>query len=325
MRRLAVAFITLALFAFPDAGEAQGTAKVRRIGILMYQSMTAEFQPLFTAFRHGLQDTGYVEGQNIAIEWHDAQGSRDRLPGLAAELITRRVEAIFAVGPQALQVARQTTRTVPVVAIDLESDPVEGGYVANLAKPGGNITGVFLDLPELMGKWLGLLREVTPTARVAALWDPTTAVPQVKAIETAANAMSVRLDVYQIREPGDFKKTFDAVASSRADAVVILSSPLMFVASKRISDFARPNRLPAISMFRAFPLTGGLMSYGPVFPDAWRRVGVQVGKILSGVSPGNLPVERPSRFELVINLKTAKAFGLTIPQSVLLRADEVIQ
>ena len=319
-----ITIVALLLLTAPLVVEAQ-TGKVRRIGVLMYQSMTDEFVPLFAAFRQGLRETGYVEGQNIAIEWHDARGSQDRLPALAAELVRLKVETIFAVGPQALKEAQNTTRAIPIVAIDLESDPVEGGYVANLARPGGNVTGVFLDLPELMGKWLGLVRDIRPASRVAALWDPTTAAPQVKAIEAAAKSMALRLEIFQIREAKDLDKTFGAVKRARVNAIVVLSSPLMLVSSRRISDFARTNRLPAISMFRAFPLAGGLMSYGPVFPDAWQRLGIQVSKILGGMKPADLPVERPSRFELVINLKTAKALGLTIPPSLLLLADHVIE
>lgn len=224
-------------------------------------------------------------------------------PPLAAELVRLKVEAIFAVGPQALREAKNTTGALPIVAIDLESDPVEGGYVASLARPGGNVTGVFLDLPELMGKWLELVKDVTPVSNisVAALWDPTTATPQVKAIEAAAKSLAVRLKVFQIREPKDFDKTFGTAKSARVNAIVVLSSPLMFVSSQSIADFARTHRLPAISMFRAFPLAGGLMSYGPVFPDAWQRVGIQVGRILGGMKPAELAVERPSRFELVLN------------------------
>ena len=326
-RRTFLAGTGAVFLAAPLAAEAQPqSGTVRRIGVLMYQSRTDEFVPRFAAFLQGLREAGYVEGQNIAIEWQDARGSHARLPALAAELVRLKVEAIFAVGPQALREAKNTTGALPIVAIDLESDAVEGGYVASLARPGGNVTGVFLDLPELMGKWLELVKEVTPISNisVAALWDPTTATPQVKAIEAAAKSMALRLKVFQIREPKDFDTTFRTAKSARVNAIVVLSSPLMLASSRPIADFAGTNRLPAISMFRAFPLAGGLMSYGPVFPDAWQRVGIQVGRILGGMKPADLAVERPSRFELVINLKTAKALGLTIPQSLLGRADEVI-
>ena len=256
---LAVVLI-LGLALAPLAGEAQQPGKIRLIGVLMYQSMTDEFLPLFAAFRQGLREAGYVEGQNIAIEWRDARGSHDRLPALAAELARLKVEAIFAVGPQSLREAKNTTGALPIVAIDLESDPVEAGYAASLARPGGNVTGVFLDLPELMGKWLELVRDITPVSRVAALWDPTTAAPQMKAIEAAAKSMALRLEVFQIREPKDFDKTFGAARSARVNAIVVLSSPLMLVSSRRIAVFARTNRLSAFSMFRAFPLAGGLTS-----------------------------------------------------------------
>ena len=320
------AIVALLLLAAPLGVDAQQqSASVQRIGVLMYQTMTDEFVPLFAAFREGLRQAGYVEGRNIAIVWQDARGQRDRLPALAAELVRTKVDAIFAVGPQALKVAKDTTAALPIVAIDLESDPVERGFVANLARPGGNITGVFLDQPELMGKWLELMRDLMPALRVGALWDPTTAESQMKAIEAAAKSMALRLEVFQIREPKDFDGMFRVARNPRVNAIAVISSPLMLVSSKRIADFARTNRLPALSMFRAFPLAGGLMSYGPAFPDAWQRIGIQVAKILGGAKPADLPVERPSRFELVINLKTANVIGLTIPPSVRLRVNEVIE
>lgn len=319
------AVVLLLLTVALDVAAQQRPASPRRIGVLMHQTLTDEFVPLFAAFKQGLRQTGYVEGRNVEIAWQDARGRHDQLPHLAAELVRVKVDAIFAVGPQALKVAQNATKAIPIVAIDLESDPVEGGFVANLARPGGNITGVFLDLPELMGKWLELMRDLTPAPHVAVLWDPTTGVFQMRAIEAAARSMGLRLEVLPIREPKDFEDAFRIAMTHRVNSIVVISSPLMLVSSKRIADFARTNRLPAVSMFRAFPMAGGLTSYGPAFPEAWQRNGIQVGKILEGAKPANLPVERPSRFELVINLKTARAIGLTIPPSVRLRADEVIE
>ena len=197
-RRSFIGTVALGILTAPLAVEAQQQAgSVRRIGVLMYQTMTDEFVPLFAAFREGLRQAGYVEGQNVDIALQDARGRHDRLTPLAGELVRLKVDAIFAVGPQALKVAKNTTGALPIVAIDLESDPVEGGFVASLARPGGNITGVFLDLPELMGKWLELVRDFTPASRVAALWDPTTAVSQMKAIEAAAKSMALRLEVFR--------------------------------------------------------------------------------------------------------------------------------
>jgi putative ABC transport system substrate-binding protein len=317
--------VTLLLFTAPLPVVAQQQGAVRRLGVLMYQSRSAEFAPLFAAFHQGLSEAGYVEGQNLAVEWRDAQGDYARLPAFAAELVRLQVEAIFAVGPQALKEAKSATGTLPIVAIDLESDPVEAGYVVNLARPGGNVTGVFLDLPELMGKWLELMSEIMPIARVGALWDPTTAMPQVQAIEQAVRAMRLQIEVFQIRQPQDVDHAFAAAKSARLDALVIISSPLMLVSSRQMADLARTTRLPALSMFRAFPLAGGLMSYGPAFPEAWKRVGIQVSKILGGMKAAELAVERPSRFELVINLKTAKELGLPIPPTLLFQADEVLR
>ena len=323
MTRL-VTIVILSLFIASPSVEAQQQGGMKRIGVLMYQSRSDEFAPLFAAFQQGLNEAGYVEGQNLAIEWRDAGGHYARLPALAAELVRLKVEAIFAVGPQALKEAKNASGTLPIVAIDLESDPVEGGYVATLARPGGNVTGVFLDLPDLMGKWLELVRDVTPVSRVGALWDPTTAKPQVKAIERAARAMRLQLEIFEIRKPQDFDNAFAAAKRARLEAIVIISSPLMLVSSRQIADLTRANRFPALSMFRAFPLAGGLMSYGPAFPDAWKRIGIHVAKILGGMKPAELAVERPTRFELVINVKTAKALGLTVPASLTLRADQII-
>ena len=325
MSRLTTVVLLLLLTAALGVEAQQQAGSVQRVGILMYQTMTDEFVPLFAAFREGLRQAGYIEGRNVEIVWQDARGRHDRLPGLAAELVRLKVDVIFAVGPQALRVAKSTTGALPIVAIDLESDPVADGFVANLARPGGNITGVFLDLPELMGKWLELMRDLVPAPRVAALWDPTTAVSQMNAIKTAAKSMALRLEVLHIREPKEFDDAFRVARSPRINAIVVISSPLMLVSSKRIADFATANRLPALSMFRAFPVAGGLMSYGPAFPEAWQRIGVQVAKILGGAKPADLPVERPSSFELVINLKTANVIGLTIPPSVRLRVHEVIE
>jgi putative ABC transport system substrate-binding protein len=326
MSRITAIVALLLLTAPLDVeGQQQQAASPRRIGVLMHQTLTDEFVPLFAAFRRGLREAGYVEGRNVEIAWQDARGRHDHLPLLAAELVRVKVDTIFAVGPQALTVAKNATTAIPIVAIDLESDPVEGGFVASLARPGGNITGVFLDLPELMGKWLELVRDLTPGLGVAVLWDPTTGVFQLRAIEAAAKSMGLRLEVFPIREPKDFDDAFRVALTHRVNSIVVISSPLMLVSSKRIAEFARMNRLPAVSMFRAFPLSGGLISYGPAFPEAWQRIGIQVGRILGGAKPANVPAERPTRFELVINLKTAQVMGLTIPPSVRLRADEIIE
>jgi putative ABC transport system substrate-binding protein len=315
--------LALALLAAPLAAEAQPAARTPRIAVLGVTPMNLS---LADAFKQGLGEFGYTEGRNVAIEYRDADGRPERLSQLAADLVRLNVDVIVARGAGAVSASKQATSRLPIVALDLESDPVAMGFVRNLAQPGGNITGVFLDVPELSGKQLQLLKEVIrPISRVAILGDPVLNAPQFQATEVAARALAIQPQLLDVHASKDFDTALEAASRGRAGAVLLLSSPLVFFHRTGIGALAVKRRLPAFSMFGEFAEAGGLMAYGPSLREAFRRCGGYVSRILQGAKPAELPVERPTKFELVINLKTAKALGLTIPPSLLLRADQVIE
>jgi putative tryptophan/tyrosine transport system substrate-binding protein len=279
--------------------------------------------PMQAAFRRGMAELGYAEGKNFATEYRFRPES---LPQAAADLVRLNVNAIFAGAPAALVAVSNATTRIPVVGVDLESDPVAKGYVKSLARPGGNVTGMFLDMPELLGKQLGLLREVVPRlSRVAVLGVPGLNAPQFAATETAARAFAVETEIMEVRVLDDFEGALEAARSRHVEAGILLSSPLVFVSSKQISELALAKRLPLISLFGEFPKTGGLLAYGPNLGEMFRRCGVYVGKILQGAKPSDLPIQRPEQFDLVINSKTAEALGLDVPPSLLALANEVIE
>lgn len=276
--------------------------------------------------RQGLRELGYVEGETIKIESRWGLGKPDTLPGLAAELVRLKVDVLVATAGASVMAAKQATGTLPIIALDLENDPVASGLAASLARPGGNITGLFMDLPGLAGKWLQLVREVVPGARqVAVVWDVNTGPYQLRAITAAAKAMSVDLQILEFRDSAGIENALGSGLKRRPQALIQLGSPLIFQAGKHIAEFSAANRLPGISQFRSFPESGGLIAYGPNLSILFRRIAPQIAKILKGAKPGDLPIEQPTHYELIVNLKTAKALGLTIPQSVLLRADQVIE
>jgi putative ABC transport system substrate-binding protein len=323
--------ITLLLGALfsPVAPEAQQAAKVARIGWLALNLAAAPHVP--EAFRQGLSDLGYVEGRNVVIEYRDAEGKPERLPALAAELVALKVDVILAAGtPQALA-AKHATQTIPIVFATASSDPVTSGLVTSLARPGGNVTGLSGLGPELVGKCLELLTQAVPAgSRVAALWQPgavdeRTEKEMLKGAEVAGRALGVRLQFVEARGPDDFDRAFSDMTRARASALTILPSAMFFNERRRLTDLAAKNRLPAVYQWREFVDAGGLMSYGPNGPDLFRRAATYVDKILKGARPADLPVEQPTKFDLLINLKTAKALGLTIPQSVLGRADHIVE
>ena len=327
--RLAVSMTLVlgGLFA-PVCAEAQGVAKVNRIG---YLNLTPDPEGVrYQAFLHGLRDHGYVEGRNVVIEYRSAEGKIDRLPTLAAELVSLKVDVIVAAVTAAALAAKQATRTIPIV-FPLVSDPVATGLVASLARPGGNATGLSFFAPELVGKSMELLKQAVPgVSRVAVLWLPAAFAEHqgkalVKNAEGAARALNVRLQLVETRGPDDFEKAFSEMARARADALMVLTGTFVQVGVGRVVDLVAKSRLPAIYPLREAVEAGGLMSYGPNVSDQFRRAATYVDKILKGANPADLPVEQPTKFELVINLKTAKALGLTIPASVLARADEVIE
>jgi putative ABC transport system substrate-binding protein len=320
----------LALGAAPLAAEAQPAAKVARIG---YLTPNLASNPLLRdAFLQALRDLGYVEGRNLAIEYRDAEGNLERLPALAAELVALKVDVIFVGGGTRVTLAAmQATKTVPIVFTDV-GDPVSSGLVTNLARPGGNVTGLSSLGPELVGKRLELLKQAVPGVnRIAVLFLPgalgeRTDKEMLTAADVAARSLGVQPQfVEAARDPDEFARAFSDMHSARAGAVTVLPSNRFRREHRRLVDLAAENRLPAVYTSREFVVAGGLMSYGANEPDLFRRAATYVDKILKGAKPGDLPVEQPTKFELVINLKTAKALGLTIPQSVLARADEVIQ
>jgi putative ABC transport system substrate-binding protein len=321
-RRRFMALVSGGLLAAPFAAEAQQTRKVPRIGVLGGQS--PEMSPPVLALREGLRELGYVEGQNIAIEWRWAQGKDERYPDLAAELVKLKVDIIVAPTTAGAKAAQRATKTIPIV-MGFVSDPVALGLVANLARPGGNITGLGVPTPENAGKRLQLLREAVPTvARIAVLSDESQPA-DLRGTEAAAQALGVQLQVLKVRSDGELDRAFTAIARERRTGIIILGSTTLFAYRARIAQFAVTHRLPTSAWARELAEAGCLMSYGPNLHDVSRRAAYFVDKILKGAKPGDLPVEQPTKFELVINLKTAKALSLTIPPSLLGRADEVIQ
>jgi putative ABC transport system substrate-binding protein len=318
----------LALGAAPLAAEAQQAAKIARIGYLT--SSLGDDPHLLEAFRQGLRDLGYVEGRNVVIEYREAEGKADRLPALAAELVALKVDVIVAPITSAARAAKQATETIPIV-FAVSADPVTDGFVISLARPGGNVTGLSILAPELVGKRLELLTQAVPgVSRVAVLRLPgalgeRTDKYMLKEAEAAARALGVRLQLVEARGPADIDRAFSDMTGARAGALTVLPSNMFLRERRRLVDLAAKNRLPAVYSGRAVVDAGGLMSYGPNIADNYRRAATYVDKILKGAKPGDLPVEQPAKFELIINLKTAKDLGLIIPQSVLARADEVIQ
>jgi putative ABC transport system substrate-binding protein len=307
--------------AWPLAVRAQQPSKPPRIGFL--QRVRNEN---VVAFIQALHDAGYVAGQNAVIETRIFESTLDRVPDLARELVDLKCDVILAASQYAFVPAMKATTTIPIVGIDLENDPVASGWAKSLARPGGNFTGLFLDLPELGGKQIELLKEVVPgLSKPGALWDSAIGEAQFRATQTAAQTAGVTLHSLPIRGPDDFIDAFGRAAREQIDGVVILSSPLILERRSQIVDWAIKARLPTISLFTLFPSSGGLMAYGPSLPDMYKRAAIYIDRILKGAKAADLPIERPTRFTLVINVKAARAIGLDIPPIILTRADEVIE
>jgi putative ABC transport system substrate-binding protein len=324
-RRTFLCGLTLGTLGLPVAAEAQQGGNVPRIGFLFYGSPGPS--PELDAFRQGLRELGCIEGQNIAIEVRFASGRVERLPELAAELVRLKLDVIVTPGTPASVAAKQATSTIPIVFAGV-ADAVGAGLVANFARPGGNITGLTGISAELGGKRLELLKEVAPKAsRVAVLYNPAdrSNVLVLKELQESAPALRLTLQPLGVRGPGEFEGAFVAMSRKRAHALFGAAGILTTEHRKAIVDLAAKSRIPAMWGERQFVVAGGLMSYAVNFYDQVRRAATYVDKILKGAKPADLPVEQPTKFELVINLKTAKALGLTIPQSLLQRADEVIQ
>jgi ABC-type uncharacterized transport system substrate-binding protein len=327
-RREFISILGGAAVGWPVAANAQQPAKVDRIGYLA-TSLTAS-PHLREAFLQGLRDLGYVEGRNVVIEYRDLEGKYERIPALATELIALKVGVIVVTSTPSAVAVKQATKTIPIV-FTWAADPVGSGLVTSLARPGGNITGLSFLAPDLIGKRLELLKQAVPgVSRVAALWHPGDYVERMERdmlteANRAAGVLGLRLQVVEARGPEEFDRAFSDMTKARADAVTVQSTNVFFIERRRLGDLAAKHRLPAIYPAREFVDAGGLISYGPSVADLHRRAATYVDKILKGAKPGDLPVEQPTKFELVINLKTAKALGLTVPRLLIAQADGLIE
>jgi len=311
----------------PLSADAQQAGKVHRIGYLGPSSPSLESH-LVEAFRQRLRDLGYIEGQNINIDYRWAEGQDDRFPDLAAEVVRLKPDVIVTTGTPGTLAAMRATKTIPIVMTS-SGDAVLAGLVASLARPGGNVTGLTILAPELEGKRMELLKEAVPRlSRVAVLWNPANPAVAIFLKQTQIAAEALRLTpqpVVGVRRVDDFEHAFATIASAHPHALVVIVDRLLLAHRKRIVDFAANRRLPAMYGYRDYVDAGGLMSYAPSNIELFRGAAVYIDQILKGAKPADLPVEQPTKFELVINLKTAKALGLTIPPSILVRADEIIQ
>jgi putative ABC transport system substrate-binding protein len=311
--------------AWPFSVSAQQQSKSWRIGFL-HPGQSAVVSNRIVAFREGLTASALKEAADAEITVRLANEQIDRFPAMAMELVQRNVQAICAVSPPAVRAAREATKSIPIVAMDLESDPVANGWAASLAHPGGNVTGIFLDLPGFNAKSLQLLREAVPAlTKVAVFWHPVSGNLQLEAVRKAAAALGVTMEMLEVSSPSDFEPAFVAAAKSLSGGVLMLSSPLFGGNPQLLADLALQSRLPAINIFPDFAQKGGLIGYGPELQGLFMQTGVLVRKVLQGNAIADLPVERPTRFRLVANTVTARALGLTLPTSILLSADEVIE
>jgi len=283
-------------------------------------------RPAYAAFRRGLAEEGYVEGKNLAIENRFTNFRPELMNEAAGDLVRRDVNVIFAGYPESIAAARRATSSIPTVAVDLESDPVAMGYIKSLAHPNGNLTGMFLDFPELNGKQVALLKEIVPhLSRIAIFGIPGLNAAQFTAAAAAVRAVGVEAEIMEVRTPDDWVRSVETAKTRGVEAGILLSSPLVYISMKQIGELGLTHRLPLISLFPEFPKAGGFIAYGPEINAMWQRAGVYVGKILHGAQPSDLPVERPEKFDLVINLKIAQALGLSVPSVLLSTADDVIE
>lgn len=319
----ALGLLCALLLALNFPVSAQQPRRLSRLGVLLYSDPKAD--PNLALFRQALTELGYAEGQNLSIEYRFAEGKPQRLPALAASLVSAKPDVIFALGGDVVPAAQKATKTIPIV-MWVSNDPVHAGIVASLARPGGNTTGVTLILDELAGKRLELLKEVAPRiANVAVLWNPDHADPEFREIQRAARSLDVRVESLQVRQGEDFEHAFQVATKAKVEALIVVSSRLVNHYRERIADYTAKARLPLIGDWGPWTTLGGLLSYGPDIPESARRSANLVDKVLKGTSPAELPVERPTKFELSVNLRTAQQLGITIPQSVLFQADKVIK
>jgi putative ABC transport system substrate-binding protein len=322
MRRREVITLIGGAAAWPIATRAQQPRKMPRIGVL-WPNPPATFEFL----RQGLSDFGYVQGRNIEFEFRWAEGKLDQLPELAAELVRLQVDVIVTLAPQATLAAKQATQTIPIVFVAM-GDPLASGVVASLARPGANLTGTTRMIPEMSAKHVELLKEAVPSlVKLAVLWNPTNSshAPALRAAQAAARSLSLQVFPLEVRAPADLDSVFAAILRERADGVLFIADPIFYIHLKRMVDLTTANRLPTICNFIEFPRLGGLVGYAPSIPEEFRHTASHIDKILKGAKPADLPVEQPTKFQLVINVRIAKALGLELPPTLLARADEVIE
>lgn len=321
MRRRA---LLAGLSAWPVIARAQGNAEAPKVGFV-YPGIRQMVPSRIDALTKGIRAAGYSASQ-IEIVTRVTDGDPNKIAPMTAEVLAQKVAVLIATGPVGIQSARALTKTLPIVATNFEEDPVSAGYARSIAQPGGNITGIFLDFPDFSGKWIELLREFMPQlVRIALVWDQRTGRVQVDAIGATAARLNIQVDLLEIKERADYTGAFATARDRGVGAVIIASSPLVPASAKQLAELSLHHKLPAITMFSEFPRTGGLISYGPNLQAANLQVGVLVGKVLKGASPANLPIERPSSFELIVNTRAAESLGIVVPASIQARADEVIE
>ena len=315
--------LMLVILAAPFVIDAQSTTRPARVGII---GLTPNVPANIEMFKQGLAERGYIVGQHVVVDNQHADNVPARLPETAARMVATKPDIIFTRGPDSIVATLRATTSIPIVAVDFESDPLAKGFAKSLARPGGNVTGIFMDQPEMSAKQLQLLRDIIRgLTRVALLGDLTGNATQFRATERAAQTFGVQTQALEIRAPEDLEPALETARRHGVGAVIVFSSPLVFGNSARLAALTNDKRLPTVSLFAAFPQAGGLMSYGPSIGDAFRRCGIHVAKILGGQKPAEIPIDRPERFELVINLKTAKVLGLKMPPSLLARAEQLIE
>jgi putative tryptophan/tyrosine transport system substrate-binding protein len=325
MRRREFISLIAGATAWPLTARAQQPA-MPVIAFLTPVPAAEAMSDLIASFQRGLAEAGFQEGKNLAIEYRFTNFKPELMQQAASDVVRRKVNVIFAATPDASAAARNATNSIPIVGQDLESDPVASGYVKSLARPGGNFTGMFLDLPELSGKQIGLLKEIVPQlSHIAVFGIPGLNAAQFAATAAVVKTTAVEAEIIEVQVPDDWERALEAAKAKQVEAGILLSSPLVWNSSKQIGELALTNRMPLISLFAEFPKAGGLIAYGPNLAEIFRRSGGYVGKILHGAKPNDLPVQRPEKFDLVINLKTAAALGLDIPTQLQQLADEVIE
>jgi putative ABC transport system substrate-binding protein len=323
----ALAFLLASLGTLEWGDEVFAQERIRRVGILVtpLTGSEAAMADYYEPFRRSLARQGWIEGNNLILEYRQAHGTPPRFDQPVAELIKLDVDVIYGNNAPATRAAYTATRTIPIIGLDYTNDPVAVGYAESYGRPGGNLTGLFLDAPEFAGKWLQLLKAIVPgLSRVAVLYDPTPGTAHYVALQEAARAQAIQLQILEVRRPDDIDKAFSAFRP-QPQAVVVLPSPMTWAQSPRLAKLAAERRLPAISMSNLFPEAGGLLSYGPDSTSSLEQTGRLVAQVLRGVKPGDIPVERPAKFNFIVNLRTANGIGVTIPDSVLLTADRVLR